>query len=364
MTHYYNFGISQDDAATEARALELASGDRLLCIASAGEVPLNLLAQADLDIDAVDISLPQLHLAQLKLACALHLAPQDAALFIGYTPGTARRREQLFEQLTNHLPPQQVAFWKARRDIFKRGPVHKARFEQYIARYNGIALWLLNRKKLMRLFECDGPDQQREFFDAHLRTPLLRQIFNIAFHPWVYKDRGVDADGLRHSGTRNIAAFFFSKFRDFCTATPARCNGYLQLTFFDRILFQEAMPEYLREEGNALLRKRHSQLAFHHTSIATHLKSCSRGVYNRFALSNLGDWVSRGEYEGLLERIHAHTTGESTALARYIHVNHPVPKTLARAITVASESVAALEASDRYPFYSLVPMHLSNDGSP
>ena len=37
--HLYNFGISQEDEATEASALQLSAGDRVLSIASAGEMP-------------------------------------------------------------------------------------------------------------------------------------------------------------------------------------------------------------------------------------------------------------------------------------------------------------------------------------
>jgi len=42
MKYLYNFGITQDDVQTERKALDIKDGDHLICIASAGEVPLNL----------------------------------------------------------------------------------------------------------------------------------------------------------------------------------------------------------------------------------------------------------------------------------------------------------------------------------
>jgi S-adenosylmethionine:diacylglycerol 3-amino-3-carboxypropyl transferase len=56
--YIYDFGVSQDDPQSELKTLELTQGDRVLCIASAGEVPLELLANSDqsITIDAVDIA--------------------------------------------------------------------------------------------------------------------------------------------------------------------------------------------------------------------------------------------------------------------------------------------------------------------
>ena len=75
MKPLYNYGISQEDARTERRALDIREGDRLLCVASAGEVPLNLLAMGTVAIEAVDISRTQLFLCRLKMAACRVLEP-------------------------------------------------------------------------------------------------------------------------------------------------------------------------------------------------------------------------------------------------------------------------------------------------
>ena len=74
----------------------------------------------------------------------------------------------------------------------------------------------------------------------------------------------MDEHGLTHSGERNIASFFFGRFRDFCTSTIARENHLLQFTFFNRVLFGNALPDYLKEDGNKYLRQRMDQLTFFH----------------------------------------------------------------------------------------------------
>ena len=92
----YNFGISQDDVLAENKALDFKSCDNLLCVASAGEVPLNILAKYDINIDAVDIAVNQLHLCYLKLAAIRQLEPGEAASFLGFTDITASKRMLLF----------------------------------------------------------------------------------------------------------------------------------------------------------------------------------------------------------------------------------------------------------------------------
>src|SRR6056297_2249335 len=102
----YDFGISQDDAASELMALNLSVGDRVLCVASAGEIPLEFLVNSDetIEIDAVDISEKQLYLSNLKLQAAIELEATDAAKFLGYIQVDQLKRKQLFNRIKNSLP--------------------------------------------------------------------------------------------------------------------------------------------------------------------------------------------------------------------------------------------------------------------
>ena len=55
MSHLYNFGLSQEDERSEARALDLRPTDRVLSIVSAGEMPLSLLSMGVARVLAVDV---------------------------------------------------------------------------------------------------------------------------------------------------------------------------------------------------------------------------------------------------------------------------------------------------------------------
>jgi S-adenosylmethionine-diacylglycerol 3-amino-3-carboxypropyl transferase len=356
MSFLYNFGMSQDDAESERKALDLKPGDRLICLASAGEVPLNLLATTEAIIDAADISEPQIFLARLKMLAALYLDPPDAAQFIGYTTSTKENRQKMYRHLYPHLREQERNFWEQSQDLFEKGPILMARFEKYLSRFNGLALTVIGRKKMGGLFEFDEVGPQRDYFDRYLASKLLKIIFKVVFHPRIYKKRGMDEKGLTHSGETDIAAFFFGRFRDFCTSTIARQNYFLQFSFYNRILFPEAFPSYLQENGNMVLRNHIEHLSFFHEPVTRKILSTVPGFYNKFALSNVGDWLQLSEMSELIESITQRSAEPGLILLRYIHRAHPVPDSLKNMIHTVIGYGHELEAVDRYPFYNLVPM--------
>lgn len=363
MKFLYNFGMSQDDAETEKKALDIEGKSRLVCIASAGELPLNLLASSNLKIDAVDISSSQLNLAKLKMKAAIHLDPPEAAKFIGYISGSSEERADLYKELSPFLEGPDKSFWDKHPAIFEKGPIHTARFERYLSYFNWIGVEILGRKKLMRLFEFNDVEMQKQYFDSHLDSRRLKNIFKVVFHPKIYKKRGMDEKGLVHSGRRDIAEFFFSRFRNFCTTTLARRNYFLQITFFNHIIFVEALPEYLKENGNIQLRNSAGDLSFFNESISDRIRRKSIGYYDSFALSNVGDWMLQEDYAELLRIIGKQSSNEGRVLLRYIHFSHPIPKDLSGTFILDPQLGTDLESVDRYPFYSLLPMRISRRDS-
>jgi S-adenosylmethionine-diacylglycerol 3-amino-3-carboxypropyl transferase len=354
----YNFGISQDDALTENDSLQLKEGDHLLCIASAGEVPLNLLTLKDLRIDAVDISLNQLYLCKLKLAAINALEPSEAASFLGFLDCTSNMRSLYFKKVCEMLDESERHFWFQNYLAVKEGPIRIARFEKYIRFFGKIGLLLIGRKKLLKLLEFETIEDQQIYFDKHLGNQFLKSLFRIAFNPRIYKKHGMAVDGLKHSGKRDIAQFFFDRFRTFCTGTIARSNYFLQFTFFGKILNPEAFPEYLQEKGVANIRKNQSSLTFHQKNITQMLSECKKGEFNKFALSNISDWMSVLDYQKLLGLIIKKANDKSLILSRYIHMDHPIPNDMKMYFKKNEELARKLIAQDRYPFYSLVPMQL------
>ncbi len=127
----YNYGISQEDVLSEYRALKIIRNDSFLCIASAGEIPLNMAALQDLRIVAVDNSINQLRLCRIKQVAATVLDSLKAACFLGYMNSTYAERQGIYtHDIRPFLCDEDGHFWEQQSGIIQHGVINSARFEQ------------------------------------------------------------------------------------------------------------------------------------------------------------------------------------------------------------------------------------------
>ena len=360
--YLYDFGVSQDDPRSELRALELKPGDRVLCIASAGEVPLELLvnSESSITIDAVDIASPQLMLTNLKFKTALVLETEEAARFLGYLPSNKQARERSFHQIKADLLEQEIFFWENNPKIFEHGPIHLGRYETYIARFSPLGRLLLGGKRKIRgLFECESIEEQERYFDEELRSGLLKILFKLMFHQRLYKNQGIAEQGLIYMGEQNIGIKFYNTFRDFCTHTPVRENWMLQFVLFNRVLFEDASPSYLLAEGRKRLIDESNRLKFIKESYTKILENSEVATYNKFALSNVSDWLSEEDFTELMNLIVNKAGSDARGLIRYIHSSGSVQGDLQDSVQFNTAWGEQLLEQDRFPFYNLIPFKIN-----
>ena len=356
MEFLYNYGISQEDAITECKALSLTEGDSLLCIASAGEIPLNIAAMNNVRIVASDVSSNQIRLCRLKQIAALKTDPLTAASFIGYMNMEQGKREEIFRDIiAGSLSEQDREFWIKNIDAIKGGVINNGRFEKYMLKITGIGRFIVGKKNLYSLFDCNSVEEQKEIFDKKINGMLVNGLFKIAFHPWIYKNRGIDPAGLTHSGARNIGEFFFMRFRNFCCNTLSRENYFLQYTFFNRILFPEALPEFLQPYYHDKLNNNKGNIEYVETSIEKILQAGENGRFNKIHISNIGDWMSKESMADVFRLIRDKTMPGAQIVMRYIHLNHKIPD-LVPELVADYDMGDDLVLTDRYPFYSIVPI--------
>jgi S-adenosylmethionine:diacylglycerol 3-amino-3-carboxypropyl transferase len=356
MKPLYNYGISQEDALTECKAMELADHDSLLCIASAGEIPLNLSAIRNLRIKSVDTAPDQLKLCRIKQEAALSCDAVTAASFLGYMEMRASERLTLFHDLISmSLPEEDRHYWKKNQPALANGVINMGRFELFMKKVAGIGRSVVGHKNLYRLFDCNSVEEQQEVFDSKITGLKVSSIFRIAFHPWIYKNRGIDPAGLTHSGARNIGEFFFHRFRNFCCSTPSRENYYLQFTFFNTILFPEALPEFLLPQFHDHFTLGSKSIDYTESSIQNTLLNAETGEFNKVHISNIGDWMTKESMADLFRLLRDKTRPGARIVMRYIHLRHKIPDDVPELFADADQGYD-LEIHDRYPFYSIVPI--------
>ena len=257
MSYLYNFGLSQEDERSEARALDLRPADRVLSIVSAGEMPLSLLSMGAAQVLAVDIDPAQLHLARLKLAAVCTLERCDAIRFLGYRTASPDQRHDWFDAVLGHLPPGSQAFWRAHRSEAGPGAIWAGRFEQYLSRITRYAIPLLGRRRVTGIFECRTLAEQEAYFDSRLDLRAIRLLLRVAFNRKVYAGRGMDPRSLQYRTSQDepLGAQFYRQFRNALTRTPAQENYLMQLILLGSTRSDECVPAYLTASGCETVRR-------------------------------------------------------------------------------------------------------------
>lgn len=352
MKFLYNFGLSQEDENTEAEALALPGG-HVLSVASAGDMPLSLLAAGAESVAAVDVDAAQLHLARLKIAAVSRLEREEATRFLGLEPAGGAARQEWFRSVREALGASKD-YWDVRRDYLSAGAIWAGRYERFVRRLARVVRPVFGRD-WRRLCVLDNTGEQVRLFDRKLNSAVLRYALRIAFHPAVFAKRGMDPRSLKHANRNESAGDrYFSLFREFCTNTPADSNYLLHLHLLGRILTPAALPAYLTPGGYLFARSRLASLTLVHADMTSHL-AASRPEYDRVHLSNLPDWLCERDFDTLLASLAANLCRNSRVIWRFLHVDRAVPRDLADKLILNRAWGESLRLRDRFPFYRIVP---------
>lgn len=354
MQHLYDFGISQEDPLTEFNVLDIQENDHLLCIASGGEVPLTLLClKPGVKITAVDISATQLALCRLKLQAAIALPFPLNGKFLGYAHSdTKSRREIYFAKIHPYLIKEDQDFWVNHLSAIDNGVVNFGRFEGFIKRLRKIIILIIGKKNLLELVSSNDLMEQQAIFDIRIGgRRAVKYLFRIAFHPAIYKKRGLSSKALMHARS-NTGELFFNKFRNFCTATPAKINYFLQYFLLGACTSNKAFPEYLQKNSRKILTNYRNNLNFKQTTLQEEVIASKAGCFNKIHLSNIGDWMTEEEFYIFIDLLHKTGTDKIKLCYRFLQKNHFENSILQDGrfgITPVN-----CEKTDRFPFYNIL----------
>lgn len=354
MAALFDFGISQEDPYSEHRLLEVTSGDRILTIASGGEVPLTLLCLTeDIQVTAVDFSPTQIRLCRLKLAAALAIPFPENGRFLGFT--TMERSERLRWYDTTVCPAlseDDRAFWELHRKELARGIIRSGRFERYIGYVRVLADCLIGRRNLQLLTACTSIDEQKHVFAERIASRAsLKALFRIAFHPALYKKRGLDEQALIHAD-QTTGERFYGKFEAFCTNSPASGNYFLQFFLLGGCITEEAYPDYLKPENRVRLTENLQRFELKVTSFQAEINSIDKGFYQKIHLSNLGDWCSTEEFKALMEQLNQKADLGTQMCSRHLQKNQ-FQSDGGFGWRLDQELSTQAEQLDRFPFYGI-----------
>jgi len=361
MSYLFDFGISQEDPLSEQRILDIHPNDRILSVASGGEVPLTLLSlNENIKLSAVDISEPQVKLCRLKILAARHLDFPINGQFLGYAKLEEKKRNELYHEfIFPQLSVEDAIYWNQNIRSIEKGIINAGRFEQYLKKIRFVAGLIIGNDNLHRLIECKTlEDQKKVFHDRIAPRKSLQLLFKIAFHPAIYKKRGLQEQALIHAG-KTTGERFYSRFQDFCTSGLAAENYFLQYFLTGNCIKNEAFPEYLQPENRNRLVSNLNRFELKTTSLQNAIGEKEKGYYNRIHLSNMGDWLSEEHFLELLELLKSHCNNGTRICYRYLQKNH-FSGTIGSEFIIDQSLSEQAESKDRFPFYNILLLTLKN----
>lgn len=359
MPFLYDFGFGQEDELTQAAAIQ-AEGGRILCIASAGDLPLSLLALGASEIMAIDISEPQLHLCRLKSAAILGLQREDAAKFLGFMPAGATERKLWLTQCLPLMPSETAEFWNTHAAaLCSKGAISCGRYEQFLDKLR-IFLRPALGNAFKSMVQCSDCSSQKKIFEKQINRPWLRLIFRLVFDPRVFSGRGMDPRSLAHrESSIPLGDQYWSVFRAFCTNTPAAANPWLQLLTMGRLVSLDAAPAYLTPGGFEKAKRTMGFLNWVKSDVLAFVNNQMPTGMNKVCLSNLPDWLDADQFETLISTLACKLESGSHLVWRYLHAHRNLSADLSHRILLGEDLGVRLREKDRFPFYHIVPARIA-----
>ena len=333
-----------EDPYVLLQALAVVPGERVLSICSAGDNAF-ALAAAGAEVTAIDLSAPQLALAELKLVAAVHLDLDRFHSFLGLTG--VGQRVCLYHELREHLTQSTRDWWDAHEAEIRTGLLRCGRFERYLETFRTRALPLVHRRKTVEaLLGAKSLQAQQEFFEGRWNTRRWRALFRVFFSQFVMARTGRSPAQFAHVEGA-VSEEFLRRAAHVLTEIPISTNPFVQWIMSGQYPDLEAAHPYLSARGHAALRAAAPRIRFVHEDLVSHLRSQDKGTYQAYNLSNVPEYLSETEHQALLEAV----VGAASPGARVAYWNLLVPRSRPEAMAgtlVRNERVAqSLHRGDR-----------------
>lgn len=247
----------REDPTIELRLISMFIYHPICVVCSGGDTALALARIGMKEIDAVDISVPQLQLASLKLA-VLETHPLDAKSIL--MDGVPDPRKFL-ESLDMEKYRLDKKFWATQYHNLATGINRCGRYEQLFRDFvaSGFKPDCWEPDNLVKIFGVDAVQYTTKSFGEHFLQVLEK-----------YKQQ----------------------------KDQVETNHFYSSIMLDK--YTQDMPYYLQYGANKI----NGNISFIHNNLLSHLEGKPDGYYRMVSTSNITDWMSQKDIAKLINEIY------------------------------------------------------------
>ena len=335
-----------EDPRVDLQALKLDETSRVLAISSGGCNVLNYLLESPHSVTAVDLNRHHIYLLNLKIA-ALKFLPtyEDFFAFFGY--GKSARTIENYERfIAPQLDGETRKFWESnslvgklthgkRINFFKKGGLYDHSRNGYFLRFfHKFARLVGSRPE--EVLKAQTPEEQAElyekyiapFFDSFVIKAIGKMpvtMFGLGIPPQQYDElkKDLDADA-------NLIDVYKERTKRLAVDYPIYENYFAWQAFARKYDTEnrQAVPEYLKSENYATLRKNAARIRTKIGSITEELKNEPAGAFNRFVFLDAQDWMNAAMMTELWSAIAARSVPGARVIFRTAGAASPIETNL------------------------------------
>jgi len=333
----------EDPAVLEA-ALDIQPGDDVLSICSAGDNSFALAIAGARSVTCIDLSFPQIALAELKLAAVRALPVQSVRSMFGL--GHFGRRVWFYHSVRENLRPEVRAYWDHHEELIRLGLLGQGRFERYLDTFRTRVLPLVHgRDTIDAMLACTSLDEQRALYAERWDTWRWRGLFKLFFSRFVMSRSGRSPEHFAQVEGA-VADRFLARAKHALTEIPVADNFFLRWMLTGEHGDLELGPPWLTTGGHAKLRAAAEKLCFVHASLEDYLPRAPRS-FSKFNYSNLFEYVPAPHHVALLDLSIQHAAPGARLAYWNLLVPRSRPESLAGQLRPDPERAASLLARDR-----------------
>lgn len=345
-----NYAQCWEDVSVLRTALQIKKGDRVLSICSAGDNSFALGLDGAAEVLCIDLSEPQIALAELKWLAIQEL--EQSGLFTLLGLNDAGRRVFLYHQLRKRLSEPSRTWWDANETLIREGILDSGRFEQYLAKFRTRILPLIHRKKtILELAQLGNLDKQRAFYNGRWNNWRWQGLFRLFFSRRVMASLGRSPEQFQYV-EGPVSEMILRRAKHAMTEIPIQSNPYLQWILTGKFTNIDDAHPYLTTAGIRRLKQLSPTMTFVHSGIVDFLEKCEDNSIDAFNFSNIFEYLSPEQHEYILQL--CLRVGTDGARLAYWNLLAPRsrPESLSDRIIPQPTRAKALLHQDRAFFYS------------
>jgi len=341
-----------EDPDVLCEALAPGPDDDVLSVASAGDNSLALLLHRPRSVTAIDLSLPQLAVCELKAAGIRTMEYNDFVALLGARP--SQRRALLYRDLRPALSDAARGYWDDNPQVLEDGLLAAGKFERYLLLFRRRLLPLIHSGRTIEALLAEKDlAAQRRFYDDVWDNRRWRALFAVFFSRRLMARLGRDASFFAHVDDRPVSERIMARTRHALTELPVAGNWFLEFILRGRYTDLATAHPYLRPEGFARLKEEGltERLRLVRDELEAFLPACRPGSFSGYNLSDVFEYMDAETTARLYQAIvRAARPGARIACWNML-VPREAPALLDAVVTRQPDRAAALHARDRAWFY-------------